>query len=174
MPARALASAALATLRPPPRCPRPPSAARSPPFPQTLSCTSCLRLHSRCSCPPHRRDNRLRIRRQIPALPPNPAPIVSADPAFARVSLPRRGPTAMVEEHGGRGEAGTSGGGGEARHPQHAHGARIPQGGVPQEEEGRCRAAARATTEGGRDENGRKQYLFGNQFFSRFSLIANK
>jgi hypothetical protein len=25
-----------------------------------------------------------------------------------------------------------------------------------------------------RDENGRKQYLFGNQFFSRFSLIANK
>jgi hypothetical protein len=26
----------------------------------------------------------------------------------------------------------------------------------------------------GRDENGRKQYLFGNQFFSRFSLIANK
>eukprot|EP00267_Zea_mays_P032080 XP_008665022.1 uncharacterized protein LOC103643639 isoform X3 [Zea mays] len=148
MPARALASAALATLRPPPRCPRPPSAARSPPFPQTLSCTSCLRLHSRCSCPPHRRDNRLRIRRQIPALPPNPAPIVSADPAFARVSLPRRGPTAMVEEHGGRGEAGTSGGGGEARHPQHAHGARIPQGGVPQEEEGRCRAAARATTEG--------------------------
>jgi hypothetical protein len=25
-----------------------------------------------------------------------------------------------------------------------------------------------------RDENGRKQYLFGNQFFSQFSLIANK
>jgi hypothetical protein len=25
-----------------------------------------------------------------------------------------------------------------------------------------------------RDENGRKRYLFGNQFFSRFSLIANK
>jgi hypothetical protein len=25
-----------------------------------------------------------------------------------------------------------------------------------------------------RDENGRKLYLFGNQFFSRFSLIANK
>jgi hypothetical protein len=27
---------------------------------------------------------------------------------------------------------------------------------------------------GGRDENGRKRYLFGNQFFCRFSLIANK
>jgi hypothetical protein len=26
----------------------------------------------------------------------------------------------------------------------------------------------------GRDENGRKRYLFGNQFFSRFSFIANK
>jgi hypothetical protein len=25
-----------------------------------------------------------------------------------------------------------------------------------------------------RDENGRKRYLFGNQFFCRFSLIANK
>jgi hypothetical protein len=25
-----------------------------------------------------------------------------------------------------------------------------------------------------RDENGRKRYIFGNQFFSRFSLIANK
>jgi hypothetical protein len=25
-----------------------------------------------------------------------------------------------------------------------------------------------------RDQNGRKRYLFGNQFFSRFSLIANK
>jgi hypothetical protein len=25
-----------------------------------------------------------------------------------------------------------------------------------------------------RDENGRKRYLFSNQFFSRFSLIANK
>jgi septal ring factor EnvC (AmiA/AmiB activator) len=25
-----------------------------------------------------------------------------------------------------------------------------------------------------KDENGRKRYLFGNQFFSRFSLIANK
>jgi hypothetical protein len=25
-----------------------------------------------------------------------------------------------------------------------------------------------------KDENGRKRYLFGNQFFGRFSLIANK
>jgi hypothetical protein len=59
------------------------------------------------------------------------APIVSADSGFARVSLRRRGPTVTVEEHGGRVEAGTNGGGGEARHRQRAHGARVPQ-----EEEG--------------------------------------
>jgi hypothetical protein len=54
-------------------CPRsrPP---RDPcPSPQTLSCTSWPRLHSRCSCLPHHRDSRLRVRHQIASLPPNPA-----------------------------------------------------------------------------------------------------
>jgi hypothetical protein len=38
----------------------------------------------------------------------------------------------------------------------------------------RERRMSRAGCPPARDENGRKWYLFGNQFFSRFSLIANK